>query len=64
MLSDYIFAYTLISIKYFKIVSPATFVNKSDICVDVVECLDDAQETGASLLDVHTAKISIKIFKY
>ena len=25
---------------------------------------DDAQETGASLLDVHTAKISIKIFQY
>jgi hypothetical protein len=25
---------------------------------------DDAQETDASLLDVHTAKISIKIFQY
>ena len=28
------------------------------------EDTDDAQETGASLLDVHTAKISIKIFQY
>ena len=40
MLSKYIFVYTckLISFKYFKGVSPATFVNKSD-SVDVIECL-------------------------
>jgi len=38
MLSNYIFVYTLISTKNFKIVSPATFVNKSDTrySVDVV----------------------------
>ena len=30
MLSNYVFAYKLISFKNFKIVSPATFVNKSN----------------------------------
>jgi hypothetical protein len=33
MLSNYIFAYKSISLKNIKIVSPATFVNKSDIAL-------------------------------
>ena len=44
----YIFVYKLISFKNFKIVSPATFVNKSDIhSVDIEECLKNTSNISA-----------------
>jgi lipopolysaccharide biosynthesis regulator YciM len=51
MLYNYIFVFKLISFKNFNIVSPATFVNKSNR-IDVVESLTNIRNIHAEYIPV------------
>jgi hypothetical protein len=57
---------TMLGIKFnnFMLIYTYIFTLIVYMCVCKSNHYDDAQETGASLLDVHTAIISIKIFQY